>query len=158
MIELWVPKDIRGEVGVALAAEVRAMPPGPLTVHVDCNNGDASCWDLAQAIIEHDGKATAMVGAEAKSAGLIVALACDKLVCRSDTRFLYHGFAGQEEANRKKAAWFALRTIISEAVWYAMAETGVDNEFGAKEALEWGIAQGFAVGSEQVTTTTGVGD
>ncbi len=141
MMELHVPKDIRGEVGAALAAEVRAMPPGALTVYVDCNNGDASYWDLAQAIIEHEGETTALIGAEAKSAGLIIACACRERVCGTGTQFLYHGFAGQEEANRKKAAWFASRTVIPEATWYAMAETGVDNEFGAKMAHEWGIVQ-----------------
>jgi ATP-dependent protease ClpP protease subunit len=139
MMELWVPEDIRGEVADDLAAQVRVMPPGPLAVHVNCNNGSASCWDLAEAIGAHKGKTTAIIGAEAKSAGLIVACACDHRACRQDTQFLYHGFAGQETANRKKAVWFAARTTKPEAEWYAMAEDGELHEFGADEALSYGV-------------------
>jgi len=136
---LYVPKDIRGEVGIALTEEVRAMPPGSLIVHVDCNNGDASCWDLAEAIIAHEGATTAVIGDEAKSAGLIVACACDHRACHTHTQFLYHGFVGQEEANRKKAVWFAARTGRAEAGWYAMAETGELTEFNSDEARCWDI-------------------
>ena len=144
VIELWVPKIVSGDVAGCLAKTVRSFPLDVLRVYVDTNNGDATCWDLAEELLKHP-MSTAIIGEEALSAGLIIARACAVRTCTPKTQFLFHGFKGLDEANSKKAAWFAKRTNLTEEEWYDLAKTGNDVEFGAEQALAWGIVQ-------QVTT------
>lgn len=138
---LWVPKDVSHGIADLLSAIARATQTDALTVHVDTNNGMASVWGLAEALIHCPAKTVALVGAEAKSAGLIIACSCEKRVCSPNTVFLYHGspYKSGAEDDRKKAEWFARRTTAPLNHWLHMAQTGQDYAFGPEQALEWGV-------------------
>lgn len=145
---LWVPKDVSGAMADALRATLAICKERfPLYVHIDTNNGTGTVWNLAQALGLLR-STRAYVGAEAKSAGLILTCACQARTCQPDSQFLYHGFAGWGIANARKAKWFAERTKLPEETWLTMAETGEAQEFGAKQALEWGVVHAIERGQD----------
>lgn len=139
---LWVPRDVSGPVASLLTVMVQSYAGTELDLFIDTNNGTSTVWDLAAALDDVGWKAVAHVGAEAKSAGLILTCACKGYrICRKDTKFLYHGSplkAGTEDDERK-ARWFAAHTTAPYEHWRHMAETGTDFTFGVTEALEWGV-------------------
>jgi len=138
---LWVPRDVSGVFADAISATVRNLPAIDLTVHVDTDNGTASVWYLAETLIAHEGVTTAVIGNFAKSAGLIISVACQRRTCQPNTEFLYHGspYKFGVEDDHAKAKWFASRTTMPEEFWYDMAIDGKDRVFGETEAWEWGI-------------------
>lgn len=145
---IWVPKDVSGDIAKMLERSMDCIAADQrLDLHIDTNNGTATVWSLAEAIKART-LTRAHVGAEALSAGLILTCACAHRICLPDTRFLYHGFPGQDEANARKAKWFAERTNLPEETWLAMAETGEAHEFGAEQALEWGVVHSVEGGRE----------
>jgi hypothetical protein len=139
--ELWIPRDVSGDFAYAIAATIRGLPLQDLNVHIDTDNGTASVWILADILIAHQGVTTALIGEVAKSAGLILSVACQNRICRIDTEFLYHGSAYKSGADddRRKAKWFASRTKMPEGFWLEKAIGGGDHIFGCDEAMEWGV-------------------
>jgi len=166
---LWVPSDVCA-VADELAAVVRmvdaeVMVATPqLTVHVNTDNGLHTVWRLAEALQAFSGPTVAQIGGVAKSAGLIIACACERRVCQPNSVFLYHGspYKAGIPDDRAKAQWFAKRTTQSEDFWFDLAAGGDDFEFGAEKALELGVVHEIAgyqvVGVKQNTTATGLGD
>jgi len=140
MQHLYLPKDISGAIATDLAAQVRAMPPDQLTVHVDTNAGTDSCYDLAEALWHCGLGTTAFVGAEAKAEGLIVAVSCGRVICKWDSRFRFQDCQGQEEAIHKQAKWFAIHApVLFEGTWYELMAASEPYEFAAARAYCWGI-------------------
>ena len=164
---LWVPGDV-SNVADELAAAVRmrgAEQPGAgLTVHVNTDNGIATVWQLAEALVNYGGQTRAEITWAAQSAGLIIACACAYRVCTAQSAFLYHGspYRNGLADDRAKAVWFAKRTTQPEDFWFDLAAGGTDFEFGAEKALELGVVHEIAgyqvVGVKQNTTATGLGD
>ena len=154
--DLWVPADMREHSWVLWAALRSAMAAELpfLRVHVNTINGDGHCWYVARAIEEFANNCRtaanyavreyyteALVTSNALSAGLIVAVACERRVCGSNTHFQFHGSSqkGEEHKDQRKAEWFGARTALPEAEWMRMAQDGEPRDFGAEQALEWGV-------------------
>ena len=137
---LWVPPDVSDNVADVLAAAVRNREHDNLFVHVNTVNGTQTVWGLAEELT-HVAHAEAHIGLHCKSAGLIIACACQHRNCKPHTQFLYHGSPYKNGAadDLRKAKWFAERTTTSEEEWLYMAQSGKDFEFGPERALEMGV-------------------
>ena len=143
---LWVPRDVSERYADALASTLRWLSETRgMTVHIDTDNGTQTVWNLAREL-EKFGETRADIGWRCKSAGLIIACACEYRVCRADTQFLFHGspYKNGLPDDRKKAQWFAERTGTSEDYWWDIASGGTDFEFGAERALALGVVHEVA--------------
>lgn len=145
---LWVPGDVCA-IADELAAVVRmvgAEGVESLTVHIDTDNGLSTVWRLAETLINYKSETRAEIDGVAKSAGLIIACACQRRVCQPNSVFLYHGspYKAGIPDDRAKAQWFAKRTTTPEDYWFDLAAGGDDFEFGAEKALELGVVHEIA--------------
>ena len=144
--DLWVPRDMSELYADALCGVVRRFNFGDgstaLRVHIDTDNGTANVWELA-AELERFPETRAEIGKRCKSAGLIIACACQYRLCRLDTEFLFHGspYKNGIPDDRRKAQWFAERTTTNEDFWFDIAAGGADFCFGAEQALDLGVVQ-----------------
>lgn len=145
---LWVPRDVSGDYALVLTAAVDLCPPGKeWWVHVNTDNGTQTVWTLASRLNDIDSRA--FIGQFCKSAGLIIACACDFRVCNPSTEFLFHGTAyhrHRDAEDARRAQWFADRTKMPVEFWAGFCADGDDHEFGPQEALEWGVVQEVAGG------------
>ena len=156
---LWQDNAERGYIAVSndaddawcmavgqLVERWQALPetkPAHIVVNVaKCGSGSAWSFYLAKHLATLG--CDTMAGKEAGSAGLFLFMAGTKRVCHPQTRFLFHGNlyrwmqSGASDAER--AAWFAGRTAMEYDWWLETAQRNGPLEFGAKEALAWGVA------------------
>ena len=138
---IWVPRCVTDDGADVIVTVLRSRSQLDLTIHVDTDNGYASIWEVARSLTDRAGSSTAVIGSVAKSAGLIVSVACDRRICQPNTEFLYHGspFKSGADDDRQKAKWFTSRTSMPEDFWLEMAMGGEDHIFGADDAMAWGV-------------------
>ena len=115
----------------------------PAHVFVNTNTGDFRAWEIAR--LTEALEATVHIGQYCISAGLIVAVAGKHRVCRPDTKFGWHGSTAKpghdpsHKDDEARAVYMAERTKVSAPLWLVYAQSGNLLEFGAEEALDWGV-------------------
>ena len=145
-----LPPDISGTTGLAVHAAMtrfvdRVGDKPPARVYIDTASGDNNTWLIAALVQRME--ATVHIGLAAISAGLAIAVAVPggQRVCSAGTRFGWHGSlykVGRDPSgmsDEARAEYMAARTARPVQWWQSRAGDGSVLEFGAREALEWGV-------------------
>jgi len=141
--DIYVPRELHGDAAqaVILAVHNKRDSQAPLTLHIDCIIGDDTCVAIADILMDRTGPTSAHITHRALSAGLYLAVACDRRSAVPHAQFLFHGSPYKHGGPQDiaDAAFFATQTNREEAFWLERAEDGASMEFGVEEALEYGI-------------------
>jgi len=108
---------------------------------VDCPGGDGTCVKIAKLLSTYAGRSTAHVTGVAWSAGLILAVACDRRTALPDANFMVHGSTLKDggDEDEEDAVFLAARTNKPYDFWKPLLSDGKEHKFGVEEALEWGV-------------------
>lgn len=141
---LWIPDLLQNDAAqaVLLAAHNAVAEGMALALMIDCIGGDDTCVDIAKAIRDPRIAAScAKVNYRALSAGLYLAVACDKRIAVPGAEFLFHGspYKAGRRTDAEDAEYFEARTGTPSAFWAEKAESGEPFTFGAEEALALGV-------------------
>lgn len=126
-----------------LACPATKPPKVVLMIHT-CRSGHAHSWNLAWHYLSQLPGLETRARVEATSAGLLLFLAGERRIAHPEVRFGFHGkiylpwFGAL--GNEPRAEWFASRTNMPYEWWLEKAEYAGVTEFGAAEALAWGVA------------------
>lgn len=130
-----------------------------LDFFIDCDGSDYVCWPIACCILKlSQENATTAYIEEAKSGGLILAVAATKRVCSPRAEFMWHGSRWKEGYDESKmndeerVEWMVARLtkpgmFERSAVRECWAEKAVSGKrfcFEAEEALELGVVHEIA--------------